>query len=107
MVKGDLHANYRFRNARNLRPFKNCDNLEFPNAVVLNVVGRRNLQMSATERKRKSAKEPKRAQIVAKARFRVKIANNQVSKGLLMVVSKQWFEFSGGTKFCYPLFTSI
>ena len=29
------------------------------------------------------------------------------SKGLLMVVSKRWFEFCGGTKFRYPLFTSI
>ena len=28
-------------------------------------------------------------------------------KGLLMVVSKRWFEFSGGTKFRYHLFTSI
>ena len=45
--------------------------LQFPNAVVLNAVGRRNTQMrakSANERKRKSAKERKRAQKSAKAR---------------------------------------
>ena len=29
------------------------------------------------------------------------------SKGLSMVVSKRWFEFSGGAKFRYTLFTSI
>ena len=29
------------------------------------------------------------------------------TKSLLMVVSKWWFEFSGGTRFRYPLFTSI
>ena len=29
------------------------------------------------------------------------------AKGLFMVVSKLWFEFSGGTKFSCPLFTSI
>ena len=28
-------------------------------------------------------------------------------KGLWTVVSKRWFEFCGGTKFRYPLFTSI
>ena len=28
------------------------------------------------------------------------------SKGLLMVVSKRWFEFSGGTKFRYPLLST-
>ena len=30
-----------------------------------------------------------------------------VSKGLLMVVSKRWFEFCGGAKLRYPLSTSI
>ena len=44
--------------------------LQFPNAVVLNAVGRRNPQ--------KGAKERKRAQKSAKERFRVKSANNQV-----------------------------
>ena len=29
------------------------------------------------------------------------------AKGLLVVVSKRWFVFSGGTKFCYSLFTSV
>ena len=70
--------------------------LHFPNAVVLNAVGRRNVQIneskkaqtSAKERKRKSAKEHKRvqkgakerkrAQKSAKERFHVKIAHNQV-----------------------------
>ena len=33
--------------------------------------------------------------------------SKQKAKGLLMVVSKRWFEFSGGTKFRYPPFTSI
>ena len=32
---------------------------KFPNGVVLNAVGRRNTQVSAKERKRKSAKERK------------------------------------------------
>ena len=49
--------------------------LKFPNAVVLNVVGRREMQMSGKERKRKNAKERNKG---AKERFRVKIANNQV-----------------------------
>ena len=31
----------------------------------------------------------------------------KISKGLLMVVSKQWLEFSGGTDFRYPLLTSV
>ena len=55
--------------------------LLFPNAVVLNAVGRRNTQMSAKERKRKSAKEHKRAQKGAKERKKAllrKNANNQV-----------------------------
>ena len=55
--------------------------LQFPNAVVLNAVGRRNTQMQTKERKRKSAKEGKgrnSAQKSAKERFSVKIANNQV-----------------------------
>ena len=37
------------------------ETLKFPNAVVLNAVVRRNTQMSAKERKRKFAKERKRA----------------------------------------------
>ena len=47
------------------------DFLQFPNAVPLNAVARRNTQMSTNERKCKSVKE-------RKGRFRVKIANNQV-----------------------------
>ena len=37
--------------------------LEFPNVVVLNAVVRRNTQMRAKERKRKAAKERKRAKL--------------------------------------------
>ena len=52
---------------------ENCQILQFPNAVVLNAVGRRNTQMHAKEhkieRKRKSAKERKRAQKEAKERL--------------------------------------
>ena len=51
---------------------------QFPNAFVLIAVGRRNTQMRAKERKRKSAKERKEVPKSAKARYRVKIANNQV-----------------------------
>ena len=63
--------------------------LQFPNAVVLNAVGRKNTQMSAKERVRKraqkGAKGRKRAKKGAKGckraqkqRFRVEIAINQV-----------------------------
>ena len=45
--------------------------LKFPNAFVLNAVGRRNTQKSANEYESKSAKERKRA-------LPCKIANNQV-----------------------------
>ena len=50
--------------------------LQFPNAVVLNAVVRRNTQMSAKERKRKSAKEHKRAQKGAKERKRALLRKN-------------------------------
>ena len=43
----------------------------FPNAVVLNAVGRRNTQMTAKERKRKYAKERKRK--YAKGRKRAQV----------------------------------
>ena len=87
-------------------PFAPVMILQFPNAAVLNAVGRRNTQMTAKERKcpqksanaspqmsaneckcpqksanaspQKSAKERKRAQKSAKERFCVKTANNQV-----------------------------
>ena len=55
--------------------------LQFPSAVVLNAVVRRNTQMCAKERKRAQTQVRKRAQKGAKERnlrFRVKSANNQV-----------------------------
>ena len=55
--------------------------LQFPNAVVLDAVGCRNIHMSANERKRVRTQERKRVQKGAqgaKERFRAKIVNNQV-----------------------------
>ena len=54
--------------ARTVPPGKGF--LKFPNAGVLNAVGRRNTQKSARESKRKAAKERKRAQKGAKERKR-------------------------------------
>ena len=56
--------------------------LRFPNAVVLNAVGRRNTQMSAKERKCKSAKQRKRAQKGAKECKRMLPRKNCKQPGL-------------------------
>ena len=55
-----------------------CVSLQFPNAVILNAIGRRNTQMRAKERKRAQTQVRKRAQKSAKERFCIKIVNNEV-----------------------------
>ena len=59
------------------------------------------LKIARNSLKRKKARKSKKARKRRLGFFGTK------TKGLLMVVSKRWFEFSVGTKFRYPLFTSI
>ena len=66
-------------------------------------VVRRNKQKSENECKGVQTELCKRAQESAKERFCVKIADNQLSKRMLMVVSKRWFEFCLEIEFRYPL----